>query len=94
MQPHTLVHDEITPSVVKDGTIHLVGAIGNPHSLMMVCPCGKCGDVLSVNLKTTFDTFWRIRYHADQTISLFPNVKRHVGCNSRFSIAYNVVKVL
>jgi hypothetical protein len=57
---------------------------GVDRSLTMACPDG-CGDVLTVNLDRRSGPAWRL-YLEEDSVSLYPSVSRHTGCESHFIV--------
>lgn len=84
---------EHMPGVVQAETLYLYHRDGNPQAVMLLCPCGKCGEILKISLVNFDDLHWRLSEHDDKTISLYPAIRRKTDrCEVSFSVGYNVVK--
>jgi hypothetical protein len=72
-----------------DGLLTQAGAAvlvrrGVERSFTMTCPDG-CGEVLTVNLDRRSGPAWRF-YLEEDSVSLYPSVWRHTGCESHFIV--------
>jgi hypothetical protein len=76
---------EELPDDLEAGVLYLVGEGSHLWFVGMRCPCG-CGDNLTVSLVEDSGSFWSISIHRDRTVSIYPSVRRTLGCGSHFNI--------
>lgn len=82
--------DEI-PEEVHENVIYHVGEGKFKWLLVFKCPCG-CREVIQLNLLKEARPVWRIKFHDDGDVSLYPSVNRQVNCKSHFNITRNSVR--
>lgn len=66
------------------GKLVLIGPAVKPKWLRFKCPCG-CGDVIALNLMSSFKPHWKIELHHDGTLTVYPSVDSQ-NCGSHFWI--------
>jgi hypothetical protein len=81
---------EDAPDVLEATKLYLVGSRELPWSTMFVCPCG-CKATIALSLIQTDRPRWRVRHHADGTVSLSPSIWRTRGCCSHFFVRHGKV---
>lgn len=79
-----VVVDDV-PEGTGPGTVYLVGEAGAPWCAVLGCPCG-CGATIQLGMIRGARPRWEAKVHADQSVSLYPSIWRHVGCRSHFVI--------
>jgi hypothetical protein len=79
------------PSIFKDGIIYLEEAGKVIHTIAFICPCG-CGDVIYLNLLPKANPRWYYKKNWFRKISIFPSIRRTIGCRSHFCIWRNRVR--
>ena len=88
---YTYISVEDLPDTVKPNVIYHVGENNFKWLAVLKCPCG-CGDTLQLNLLTNTSPRWRVKFHADGDISIYPSVNRIINCRSHFNITKNSVR--
>lgn len=73
------------PSEYKPKEIYIEGNKSQFWTAAFICPCG-CNQIIYLNLLRNTDPYWVIHFHWYGRISIYPSIKRVVGCNSHFSI--------
>ena len=75
-----------TPEEIDPYVVYLVGNENKQWAAVFKCPCG-CGDAVWLNLLTAPDRpTWHITKHLIGHFSIYPSVRREVGCRSHFFI--------
>lgn len=82
--------DEI-PAQMQDNVIYYIGEGKFKWLLVFKCPCGCC-EVIQLNLLKEARPVWRVKFHDDGDVSLYPSVNRQVNCKSHFNITRNSVR--
>jgi hypothetical protein len=73
------------PTKLAPGFVYLVGEYGHPWQVALVCPCG-CGEVVQLNLLPPGPPLWQAERGPDGNLTLWPSIRRSVGCQSHFWI--------
>ena len=82
-KPYRSVRVEEMPEAFRPLTVYLCGEGKYLWAAAMICPCG-CKEVINLNLLQTVRPRWRVKEHADGTVTLTPSVWRQMGCRSHF----------
>lgn len=82
---------EDIPDNVKPNIIYHVGENNFKWLVVLKCPCG-CGDTLQLNLLNDSSPCWRVKFHFDGDVSIYPSVNRIINCRSHFNITKNSVR--
>lgn len=72
------------PVIFEEKTVYLVGVKYNIWLLAFKCPCG-CSDVIYLNTLRNSTPSWRFKVK-NNMLSIYPSIKRTVGCYSHFHI--------
>lgn len=72
------------PQRVEDNTVYISGKLNNEWCASFVCPCG-CKEVVHLNLLHGTNPRWSYSI-AHERISIWPSVRRVVGCHSHYHI--------
>lgn len=81
---------EDSPDTYDPQVVYLVGSKKQLWHAEMICPCG-CNAVLKMNLQNDMRPCWRASIRSDKTVTLFPSVRRKVGCGSHFILRNGIV---
>ena len=81
--PYKTVFTEELPERLAKDTLYILGEGEYLWSAAMICPCG-CGEVLQMSLHVEGRPRWKVTFHSDGTVSLWPSVNRKIGCRSHF----------
>ncbi|MDR0909745.1 MAG: hypothetical protein LBM77_08255 [Spirochaetaceae bacterium] len=71
------------PAMIEAKTIYIVGNKLFPQYAIFNCPCG-CGKQIELCLNPKDNPSWKIKWHLNGTISLYPSINRFIGCRSHF----------
>ncbi|HEY4193940.1 MAG TPA: DUF6527 family protein [Mucilaginibacter sp.] len=88
---YTLLSVEEVPDSVCDNVIYHVGENKFKWLAVFKCPCG-CGAIIQLNLLKEANPRWRIKFHDNGDVSLYPSINRRVNCKSHFNITRNSVR--
>lgn len=80
---------EDIPDRHREGVIYIVGE-DSPWYAIMMCPCG-CNEIIRLCLQNEVSPSWKLKYHDNGTVSLYPSVWRTNGCKSHFFLRYGRV---
>ena len=80
--PFQIVHVVEDPDIVAPKRLYAVGENGYLWHAIMLCPCG-CEKKISLNLVTDDSPCWTLTDSAGVP-TLYPSVRRQVGCHSHF----------
>lgn len=73
------------PDELRREVIYLIGEDGFFLQAVLLCPCG-CRQLITLNLVAPARPRWRVRFHADGSLTMTPSIWRNVGCYSHFWI--------
>ncbi len=82
--------DEI-PEEIRENMLYHIGEGKFKWLLVFKCPCG-CKDVIQLNLLPEARPGWRVKFHDDGDVSVYPSVNRQINCKSHFNITKNSVR--
>jgi hypothetical protein len=71
------------PDKLKVSCVYIIGENGNIWTIGFVCPCG-CGDTIQLNALISVRPRWRVEKF--DPVTIFPSIRRTVGCKSHFFI--------
>jgi hypothetical protein len=81
-----VVHEKLPPSLSKK-IVYVVADDECMWHMALICPC-DCGETLYMNLLKDERPCWEITQHIDCTFSIYPSIRRLVGCKSHFWIKH------
>ncbi len=73
------------PTVLEDNIIYLEGENKKVWTCAFKCPCG-CNDIVYLNLIKNVEPCWKIKFHWFNKLSIYPSIRKIVGCKSHFII--------
>lgn len=73
------------PEILKSKTVYIVKNQEYCWLAVMTCPCG-CKKVLYLNLINKYQPSWSYKINNRKIITLYPSIKRTIGCKSHFFI--------
>ena len=88
---YSLSSVEEIPEEVKENVLYHIGEGNFKWLLVFTCPCG-CRELIQLNLLKEASPKWRVKFHDDGDISLYPSINRQVNCKSHFNITRNSVR--
>ncbi len=88
--PLKTVKVEELPDILDPMCVYIVGESSYLWFVAMLCPCG-CGAVLQMSVMPEKRPQWDITIHEDRTITLYPSVRRVIGCKSHFFLRRGMI---
>jgi hypothetical protein len=79
------------PEEIEESVLYYVGDKGFKWVLIFKCPCG-CHEIIQLNLLKEASPGWRVKFHDDGDVSIYPSVNRNINCRSHFNITRNSVR--